>query len=118
MNFEPGLAERHKSLRSCIAACVYQRGLENVAMDLDKAPGNLSVELGGHEKRHFSVDNLERYIQTSGDLTPVWYLVEKYLSDPDAKRAAMMTRLVALTEVLTQVAVQSGLVVEKPKGRT
>lgn len=38
LEFEPGLAERHKSLRECMVSCVYSRGLSNVADDLGKAP--------------------------------------------------------------------------------
>jgi hypothetical protein len=36
--------------------------------------------------RNFSVDSLERYIEKTGDTTPVMYLVEKFLA-PDARPA-------------------------------
>lgn len=45
LKFEPGLADRHKSLRECMVSCIYQRGLSNVADDLGKSPGNLSAAL-------------------------------------------------------------------------
>ncbi|MBV8666701.1 MAG: hypothetical protein JO269_09475 [Burkholderiaceae bacterium] len=94
LDFEPGLVERYGSLRECIATGVYRRGLGNVALDLDKAPGNLSVELSGDASRHFSVDSLERYLEKSKDFTAVYYLVEKFLSDKKVKNDAAMSDVV------------------------
>ena len=84
LDFTPGLLDRHLSLRDCVAAGVYQRGLGRVAIDLNQAPGNLSVQLSEDNTRNFSIDSLERYIEKTGDTTPVMYLVEKFLA-PDAK---------------------------------
>ena len=79
LDLEPGLTERYRNLRECIAAGVYRRGLKRVAGDLDIAPGNLSAQLGDESQRNFSVDSLERYIETTGDVTPVHYLVARFL---------------------------------------
>jgi hypothetical protein len=84
LNFEPGLSDRYKCLRECVAAGVYRNGLGNTAIDLDKAPGNLSVELSADPTRHFSVDSLERYIDKTGDTQPIFYLIDKYLRDETA----------------------------------
>lgn len=81
LSFEPGLSDRYTCLRECIAASVYRQGLSNVAIDLDQAPGNLSVQLSADPSRHFSVDSLERYIEKSGDTTPILYLIDKFLKD-------------------------------------
>jgi hypothetical protein len=99
------MTERYGSLRECVAACVYQKGLKRVAADLDKAPGNLSRELGGDSDRHFSVEALERYIQTQGDLTPVYYLIARYMGDQAQAEAATMRRL---EDLMTQVAAVAG----------
>jgi hypothetical protein len=77
---------------------VYQRGLKRVAMDLDKAPGNLSRELGGESDRHFSVEALERYIQTQGDLTPIYYLIARYMGDQAAAEGATLRRVESLMQ--------------------
>lgn len=94
LDFTPGLTERHLSLRDCVAAGVYQRGLGRVAIDLNQAPGNLSVQLSEDPSRNFSVDALERYIEKTGDTTPVLYLVEKFLAEsaraPRAKQVAAL----------------------------
>ena len=101
LEFEPGLAERYRSLLEVVACGVYQRGLKRVAADLDKAPGNLSRELSGESDRHFSVESLERYIQTQGDLTPIYYLIARYLGDQAQAEAATLRRL---EDLLGQVA--------------
>jgi len=81
LNFEPGLSDRYKCLRECVAAGVYRNGLGNTAIDLDIAPGNLSVQISADPSRHFSVDSLEAYIEKTGDTQPIYYLIDKFLSD-------------------------------------
>ena len=93
LELEPGLAARHKSLLECLAARIYQKGLGIVAIDLDKAPGNLSRELAGGPDRHFSVESLELYIQKHNDLTPILYLIARYMGDQATAEAATMRRL-------------------------
>jgi hypothetical protein len=93
LDFTPGLLERHMNLRDCIASGVYQRGLGRVAIDLNQAPGNLSVQLSEDPTRNFSVDSLERYIEKTGDTTPIMYLVEKFLA-PDAAPSAKQTEAI------------------------
>jgi hypothetical protein len=85
LSFEPGLSERYTSLRECIAAGVYRNGLGNTAIDLDIAPGNLSVQISADPSRHFSVDSLERYIEKTKDTTPIHYLIDKFLRDSSEK---------------------------------
>ncbi|WP_418122277.1 hypothetical protein [Variovorax sp. 160MFSha2.1] len=84
LDFVPGLLERYRSLRECVGSGIYQRGLGRVAIDLDLAPGNLSVQISDDPSRKFSVDSLERYIEKTGDNTPIMYLIEKFLA-PDAR---------------------------------
>ena len=84
LDFTPGFTDRFTNLRECIAAGVYQRGLGRIAIDLNKAPGNLSVEPSEEPSRRFSVDSLETYIEKTGDTQPILYLIERFLA-PDAK---------------------------------
>ncbi len=98
LSFEPGLVEIYPSLRECIATGVYQRGLGKVAIDLDCAPSNLSVQLSAqidsdNKKRKFGVDDLERYIEKTGDTTPIYYLVEKFLHKAEAGHDAALAEL-------------------------
>jgi hypothetical protein len=107
--FEPGLAERHLSLRDCIASGIYQRGLGRVAIDLNKAPGNLSVELSEDATRHFSVDSLETYIGKTGDTTPIHYLIDKFLSDKSNAQSEAMAQLAPILAQLAPLMRQAGL---------
>lgn len=88
LSFEPGLSDRYTCLRECVAAGVYRNGLGNTAIDLDQAPGNLSVQLSADPSRHFSVDSLERYIEKTGDTQPIYYLIEKFLKDQASTKEA------------------------------
>ena len=105
LEFEASITERYRDLLECVTAGVYQRGLKRVASDLDKAPGNLSRELAGDTDRHFSVRALERYIQTQGDVTPIYYLIARYMGDQAHAEAATMKRVEGL---LSEVAALVG----------
>ena len=109
LDFEPGLSERYGSLRDCVATGVYQRGLKRVAMDLDMAPSNLSVQLSENDARHFSVENLERYLEKTGDMTPIYYLAERFLSDKGAKKDAALAEALTALKALQPLLSRAGL---------
>lgn len=109
LSFEPGLTQRYPSLRECIATGIYQRGLSNVAPSLDKAPGNLSVELSEDPTRKFGVESLEQYIEKFGDFTPIYYLVEKFLKREDAAKDSAMTELAEVAKKLQSLMRQAGV---------
>lgn len=115
LSFEQGLSDRHGSLRECIAAGIYQRGLGNVAIDLDKASSNLSMELSGSidaqgRQRHFGVDALERYIDKTGDTAPIYYLIDKFLNDKGHKQNAALAQLGPMLQQLAPLMKQAGLI--------
>lgn len=118
LELEPGLTDRFRNVRDVVAQGVYSRGLKRIAGDLDLAPGNLSVALGDDGQRKFSVDELERYVQVTGDLTPIYYLVERYLGDQGAARAEALDRVMQIArqlEHLPEMLANAGL--GKRKGR-
>ncbi|RQS22471.1 hypothetical protein DIE05_29830 [Burkholderia sp. Bp8995] len=110
LDFEPGLIERYRNVRECVAQGVYQRGLKRVAVDLDQAPGNLSAQLADDTQRHFSLDSFERYLETTGDMTPLYYLCEKFLGNKRDDMRAAVEQLQQygpqLLELLQRVSVQ------------
>lgn len=107
--FDESLLGAHRSLRDCVASGVYRRGLKAVAADLDLSPGNLSVALSDDPHRRFGVDDLERYIQSTGDKTPVYYLVAKYLGDEAAARDQALGQVVELLQHLPALLSAAGL---------
>ena len=100
LDFESGLVSRYRSLRDCIATGVYRRGVTNTAAELDLAPSNLSVQISDDPARNFSIDSFERYIEKTNDMTPVYYLVEKFLSDKTVKQDAALE---AVADMVSQV---------------
>ncbi len=97
LDFEPGLVERHETLLACIRQCAYtnRNPLKTIAADMDMSQSDLSRKLSGNpdDPRRFSVDDLERFVSETGDVTPILYLVEKYLADEDTKQRAAHQRL-------------------------
>jgi hypothetical protein len=109
LQFDESLLSAHRSLRDCVAAGVYRRGLKTVAADLDLSPGNLSVALSDDPHRKFGVDDLERYIQSTGDKSPVYYLVAKYLGDESAARDQALGQVQELLQNLPAMLSAAGL---------
>lgn len=109
LDFEPGLVERFSSARECVAQGIYQRGLKRVAGDLDQAPGNLSVQLSDDPTRHFSLDSFERYLETSGDMTALYYLCEKFLGDKRNGKQAALEQIQALGPELLALLKKAGI---------
>jgi len=94
LDFQPGLAERFTGLLDCMrqGAYTHRNPLKTIAADMDMSQSDLSRKLSGNpeDPRRMSVDDFEKYLQASGDMTPIYYLVEKYLADHEAtqRRAA------------------------------
>lgn len=107
LNFDPDLHERYDSLRECCAQGIYQRGLAKVAPSLNKAPGNLSVELSEDPARHFSVDSLEAYITKFGDTTPIYYLVSKFLAPSNPTNVNAAAVLASVRQMLRNAGLES-----------
>lgn len=111
--FEPGLAQRHDSLRECLATQVYQRGHGRIAGQLDLAPSKLTEKLAGlrsdGKASGITIDELERYIERTSDHTPIYYLIDKYLRDPQVQQAEALAKLAQLAEVLPGLMKAAGL---------
>lgn len=117
LQFDETLISVHRTLRDCVAAGVYKRGLKGVAADLDLSPGNLSVALSDDPHRKFSVDELERYVQTTGDKSPIYYLVAKYLGDEGAARDQALGQVAEMLQHLPGMLAAAGLQDHKPRKR-
>lgn len=85
LNFEAGYAEAYSTVREFVASRVHMQGRPQkaIAADMDLSPSHLSRKLaqGEGDTSRFTCDDLERFIETTGDTSPVYYLVEKYLAD-------------------------------------
>jgi hypothetical protein len=109
LDFEPGLTERYGSARDVVATGVYQRGLKRIAIELDMAPSNLSVQLSDDPSRHFSLDSAEKYMERTGDFTMIYYFVEKFLGDKRNTKQAALEQLQALGPEFLQLLKKAGI---------
>lgn len=109
LDFQPGLTQAHRNLRDCLAASIYRRGLGNVAIDLNESPGNLSNQLSDESQRKFGVDCFELYLEKSGDYTPIYYLIEKFLRKESNKQSAALAQLAPILKQLAPLLREAGL---------
>lgn len=100
LTLAPALTVQHSSLKECVAAGVYRRGVVAVAGKIDRQPSHLSEALSGNDRRKFDLDDLEAYIATTGDTDPVLYLVQKFMRDPEAVRQEALERLAEIVQGL------------------
>lgn len=120
LTFEPGLAQRSRCLRDHLAARVYSRGLVDTAGKIDMAPSKLTEKLAGSDSggksRGMTVDEFETYIQRTGDISPIHYLVDKYLRDPAVTQQEALAKLAGLAELIPGLMAAAGLQTAK-RGR-
>jgi hypothetical protein len=97
LDFTPGLSERHATILDCVRAATYthRNPLKTIAADMDLSQSELSRKLSGNPEDHrrFTVEDLEKFIAATGDMTPIYYLVEKYLTDEDVKQRRALAEL-------------------------
>lgn len=102
LNFDAGLVDNYASCREFVAARVHQLGKAQkvIAADMDYSPSDLSRKLAQNpdDSRRFTLDDLEKYIDVTGDKKPVLYLVEKYLAETD--EGALLKQIEALQSQL------------------
>lgn len=114
LNFEPGLSERHKTLKACVRERIYanNRPLKALAADMDTSPSELTRKLGENpnDPRNLSVDDLEAYIAVTNDHTPIYYLIEKYAVSTEAKQAYAAAELAKVLPNIIALAKQMGAV--------
>jgi hypothetical protein len=81
---------------------------KQIAADMDLSQSELTRKIGDNpnDQRNFSVDDLERYIETQKDLTPIYYLIEKFGVPEDIRRAQAEAALQRLLPELQAIAAQ------------
>lgn len=111
IDFEPGLAERHQSALDCVRECAYthKHPLKTLAADMDMSQSELSRKLAHNpdDPRRFTLDDLEKFLTATGDMTPIYYLVEKFLEDYDLRQRRALAELVKLAPQLAALIKQA-----------
>lgn len=114
LQFEPGLTSKYRSLRRVVGDVVHRHGLDRCAIAADEAPGNFTRSLADRQKgdtaaRRFDIDALEAVLDETEDYTPIYYLIEKYLRNEEARRDDAIARLGAMLPELTSLLRQAGV---------
>lgn len=112
ITYQDGLTERARSLREHMIGQVHANGLVRVAGQIDLSPSKLTEKLAGSDSggkpRALTIDELERYIAT-GDVSPIHYLIEKYLTCPQAANSEAIAELAKLAKALPALLERAGV---------
>lgn len=118
-DFTPGLTVQFPRLRDVLCAAVYgsRGGLKGVAADLDCSPSELSRMLNRDQDdpRALDVEKMVGIIESTDDNRPVQWLIERFLSNPEARRATAAAQLAQLMPALLELAAQAGVTTAKPR---
>jgi hypothetical protein len=113
IDFEPGLVERFPEFLDCVKASVYgaRKQFRAVAADLDMSSSELSRKFAQNPNDvvHFPLYLLPKLIESTGDLTPLYWLIEKFCEDSDAKQRRALEALAQLTRDLPSLLKRAGV---------
>lgn len=115
IDFEAGLTARFPSLEDCIhhAAYGYGKGVTALAAELDMGESELCKRLSAHhgdsekEKRPLRVKDFVAIVEKTGDLSPIYWLLEKYVQDPKAKQAGAVQQIANILPMLIELVQQA-----------
>lgn len=105
LNFEPGLSDQHESLKEFMRDEALPElwrtqkiPKKYVAADMELRPSELTRKLSDNpnDKRNFTTDDLEKYLERFNDLSPIFYLLDKYAKDTDDEIARLEAKLAQL----------------------
>lgn len=87
INYEEPLTGVYETCREFVAQRIHHQGRPQkaIAADMDYSPSHLSRKCAQSpdDSMRFTLDDLERFIEVTGDVTPVIYLAEKFLGRGD-----------------------------------
>jgi hypothetical protein len=110
LDFQAGLTERFPRWEDTFVHAVYSSrlGLNGVAAKLDQSPSDLCKRLAGEETRPLRVKDAIGVIEETKDYTPIFWLVERFLKDPEIKKQEALARIPALVTALEEALKTAG----------
>lgn len=102
LTFEAGLTAQFRSLEDVLAAAVYgsRQGLQGAAAEADQSPSEMSRRLNRSDSLPLRVQDMVAILDATRDMRPIHWLIERYLQDEDATRAAATAQLAAMLPML------------------
>jgi hypothetical protein len=98
LNFEAGLIEQFPEFQQCLKASVYSCGkpFKAVAADLDMSSSRLSRMLNENDENiHFPAYRVPELMKATGDIRPIYWLVETFCRDADERQKAAVRQFMA-----------------------
>lgn len=111
LDFQPGLTERFPRWRDTFVHAVYssRAGLNGAAAACDVSPTDLTKRLSAdHPERPLRMEDCLAIIQATKDYTPIYWLIENFLRDPEAKKQEALARIPGLVAALEATLAQAG----------
>lgn len=112
IDFEAGLTARFPEFGDCLHASVHGCGrqFKAVAADMDMSSSDLSRRLANNpnDQVYFPARRLPELIAATGDLSPIYWLIERFVDAPEAKRRRAVAELSDLIPRLQRLLEQSG----------
>jgi len=108
LDFQPSLPERFKTLREFVAyrsQCL-DKPQKSIAADMDMSPSMFSRKLnpGEGDTQRFNLDDLENFLQATGDAAAVVeYLAAKYMDSDEAKQRRVVSDAAKLIQQLNNI---------------
>lgn len=117
IDFNPDVVVRFPEFKDVVRESVYGCGksFKVVAAELDMSSSELSRKLNDNptDNVNFPLHKLPDLLQATGDLRPLYWLIESFLEDPHAKKQRMVEEasglVKRLTQLLSQVDVEAGV---------
>ncbi|MEM6486501.1 MAG: hypothetical protein AAF662_16150 [Pseudomonadota bacterium] len=99
INYEAPLTTAWATCREYVASRIHSQGKPQkaIAADMDYSPSDLTRKLAQspNDSRRFTLDDLETFIEVTGDTSPITYLAEKYLK-AEAEKERLLARIAEL----------------------
>lgn len=111
LDFEAGITERFPRWRDTFVHAVYsgRGGLNTAAAACDVSPTDLTKRLAGeYPDRPLRMEDIEAILNEKKDLTPIFWLIERFLRDPAARQQAALARLASLVPQIEAALAQAG----------
>lgn len=113
IDFEPGLVERFPDFLDCVKASVYgsRKQFRSIAADLDMSSSDLSRRFAENpnDPINFPLKLLPKLVASTGDITPVYWLIEKFCEDSDAKQRRAIAELAQVAAQLPSLLKRAGV---------
>ena len=113
IDFTPGLTEQFPDFSDCLKASVYGCGrqFKAIAADLDMSASELSRKLANNpsDNVNFPAKLLPELLASTKDLSPLYWLLERFVEQPEAKRRRALDQLVEFSRQLPELLKKAGV---------